>query len=78
MEKGNYVVKNTDENVKAFLIAMYANPSVSNTKARQLAYYQTPLTLTRWARYLTPLQCEKYLVKYEPNHTKEDSNDFGI
>ena len=60
-----------DNDLKKELLQILLEKDVPSTKARQLIYYPVPMSLIRWARWLDPEECEKYLESY-------DSEDMGF
>lgn len=56
-------------------INLMIEKGVPSMKAKQLVYYPTPMSLIRWAKWLTPEECEEYLVlESEANEIEMDEN----
>ncbi len=71
-----YKVPDSDIRKDLLLDVLYEN-GVKSSKARQLVFYSSPMSLLRWSKYLKPSQIEEYLVKIGSDEEKVD-NDFGI
>lgn len=63
----------SDNDLKKELIDLLIEKGVKPSKARQLIYYPTPMSLIRWAKWLDPNECDIYLEPIEENH-----EDFGF
>lgn len=71
-----YKVPDNDIEKDLLLTVLYEN-GVKGSKARQLVFLSSPMSILRWSKYLKPSQIDKYLVKIESDEEKID-NDFGI
>lgn len=63
---------------KELLLEALCNNGVKGSKARQLVYYPTPMSLIRWGKYLKPSEIEEYLVPFEDDGENEEFDDIGI
>ena len=70
VKREKYTIVN-DSDLKKELLQILLEKGVPSAKARQLIYYPVPMSLIRWARWLDPDECEKYLESY-------DSEDMGF
>ena len=51
-------------------------PKIRNDKIKQLVFAPVPMSKIRWLKWFTPVEMEKYLVKYTPTLNNEvDSID---
>lgn len=64
-----------DDDLKKELLDTLLEKGLNKSKAKQLVYYPTPMSLIRWSNYLEPSECTMFLEPY--NNDEEDSN-FGI
>ena len=78
MKRTKYTVSDYAEVKDNMLDCILQKGIVSSTKARQLVYYPTPMTLIRWSKYLTAQECAEFLVPYEEDPEDIMEKNLGI
>lgn len=74
-----YVIKDDDNLKEEMLQVLFDLGTVSKSRARQIIFYATPMSLVRWSKYLTASQMRKYLVEYGTKNTTDvNAEDLGI
>lgn len=73
IKREKYTIIN-DNSLKKELLEILTMKGVPSVKARQLVYYPVPMSLIRWARWLDPEECERFL---EPLN-EEETEDMGF
>ena len=81
IKRNKFAIINNDSIKEELLNELYKSDNISGSKARELVYYANPMSLIRWARYLTPAQTKTYLVELVDGKEVKKSfniNDLGI
>lgn len=78
IKRVKYVVRD-DAEVKDELIELLVNEKgLKRTKASQLVFYGSPMSLIRWSNYLKPSEIEIYLEEYVEENEEDILPDLGI
>lgn len=65
------------ENKYEEFIELMVNKGVSVTKAKQLVYVPTPMSIIRWSRYLSPNECKEFLVPEDYASFEEETENYN-